>query len=83
MLNNNRLHFLLGVLLTTLSIVLYKELFSEPPILQTKTETIVRTVNAPVFKGDFELEASEINSTLKNARAHLLTPSELREPSFL
>ena len=73
MLNNNRLHFLLGVLLTSLSVVLYKEIFSEPPILQTKTETIVRTVNAPVFKGDFELEASEINSTLNKSKLkHLL-----------
>ena len=73
MLNNNRLHFLLGVLLTSLSVVLYKELLSEPPILQTKTETIVRTVNEPLFKGDFELEASEINSTLNKSKLkHLL-----------
>ena len=73
MLSNNRLHFLLGVLLTSLSVVLYKELLSEPPILHSKTETIVRTVNEPVFKGDFELEASEINSTLNKSKLkHLL-----------
>jgi len=73
MLNNNRLHFLLGVLFTSLSVVLYKEITHNPPIVQTKTETIVRMVNAPLIRGDFELEANEINSTLNKSKLkHLL-----------
>jgi soluble lytic murein transglycosylase-like protein len=73
MLNNNRLHFLLGVLFTSLSVVLYKEITHNPPIVQTKTETIVRMVNAPLIRGDFELEANEINSSLNKSKLkHLL-----------
>jgi len=73
MLNNNRLHFLLGVLFTSLSVVLYKEITHNPPTIQTKTETIVRMVNAPLIRGDFELEANEINSTLNKSKLkHLL-----------
>jgi len=73
MLNNNRLHFLLGVLFTSLSVVLYKEITHNPPIVQTKTETIVCMVNAPLIRGDFELEANEINSTLNKSKLkHLL-----------
>ena len=39
--DNNKLHFLLGVLVTSLSVVLYKEITYVPPVFQTKTETIV------------------------------------------
>ena len=62
MLNNNRLHFLLGVLVTSLSVMLYKEITHKPPIVQTKTETIVHMVSDPIIRGNFELEAKEINS---------------------
>ena len=60
MLNNNRLHFLLGVLVTSLSVMLYKEITHKPPIVQTKTETIVHMVSDPIIRGNFELEAKEI-----------------------
>ena len=73
MLNNNRLHFLLGVLLTSLSVMLYKEITHKPPIVQTKTETIVHMVSDPIIRGNFELEAKEINSSLNKSKLkHLL-----------
>ena len=73
MLNNNRLHFLLGVLLTSLSVVLYKEITHKPPIVQTKTETIVHMVSDPIIRGNFKLEAEEINSSLNKSKLkHLL-----------
>jgi len=73
MLNDNRLHFLLGVLLTSLSVVLFKEITHKPPIVQTKTETIVHMVTDPLIRGDFELEANEINSSLNKSKLkHLL-----------
>ena len=71
--DNNKLHFLLGVLVTSLSIVLYKEITHVHPVLQTKTETIVRMVDEPFIRGNFELEASEIKSTLNESKLkHLL-----------
>ena len=71
--DNNKLHFLLGVLVTSLSIVLYKEVIYKSPVLQTKTETIVRMVNEPYVRGNFEIEASEIKSTLNESKLkHLL-----------
>ena len=73
MLNNNRLHFLLGVLVTSLSVILYKEITHKPPIVQTKTETIVHMVCDPIIRGNFELEAKEINSSLNKSKLkHLL-----------
>ena len=73
MLNNNRLHFLLGVLVTSLSVILYKEITHKPPIVQTKTETIVHMVSDPIIRGNFELEAKEINSSLNKSKLkHLL-----------
>ena len=73
MLNDNRLHFLLGVLLTSLSVVLFKEITYKPPVLETKTETIVHMVSDPLIRGDFELEANEINSSLNKSKLkHLL-----------
>ena len=73
MLNNNRLHFLLGVLLTSLSVVLYKEITHKPPVVQTKTETIVHMVSDPIIRGNFKLEAEEINSSLNKSKLkHLL-----------
>ena len=73
MLNNNQLHFLLGVLVTSLSVMLYKEITHKPPIVQTKTETIVHMVSDPIIRGNFELEAKEINSSLNKSKLkHLL-----------
>ena len=73
MLNNNRLHFLLGVLVTSLSVMLYKEITHKPPIVQTKTETIVHMVSDPIIRGNFGLEAEEINSSLNKSKLkHLL-----------
>ena len=73
MLNNNRLHFLLGVLLTSLSVVLYKEITHKPPIVQTKTETIVHVVSDPIIRGNFKLESEEIKSSLNKSKLkHLL-----------
>ena len=73
MLNNNRLHFLLGVLITSLSVVLYKEITHKPPIVQTKTETIVHVVSDPIIRGNFKLESEEIKSSLNKSKLkHLL-----------
>ena len=68
---NNRQHFLLGVMLTSLSVILYKEFTYTLPII--KTETIVHMVNDPIIRGNFELEANEINSSLNKSKLkHLL-----------
>ena len=73
MLNNNRLHFLLGVLITSLSVVLYKEITHKPPIVQTKTETIVHVVSDPIIRGNFKLESEEIKSSLNKSKLkHIL-----------
>ena len=70
---NNKQHFLLGVLVTSLSVILYKEITHKPPIVQTKTETIVHMVSDPIIRGNFELEAKEINSSLNKSKLkHLL-----------
>lgn len=68
---NNRQHFLLGVMLTSLSVMLYKEFTYTLPII--KTETIVHMVNDPIVRCNFELEANEINSSLNKSKLkHLL-----------
>ena len=73
MLNNNNQHFLLGVLITSLSVILYKEFTYKPPVLQTKTETIVHMVSDPIIRGNFELESKEIKSSLNKSKLkHLL-----------
>ena len=73
MLNNNKQHFLLGVLVTSLSVILYKEITHKPPIVQTKTETIVHMVNDPIIRGNFKLESEEIKSSLNKSKLkHLL-----------
>ena len=73
MLNDNRTHFLLGVMLTSLCVMTYKELSHRPPVVETKTETIVHMVNDPLIRGNFELESSEIKSTLNKSKLkHLL-----------
>ena len=73
MLNNNKQHFLLGVLVTSLSVIMYKEITHKPPIVQTKTETIVHMVSDPIIRGNFKLESEEIKSSLNKSKLkHLL-----------
>ena len=73
MLTDNRTHFLLGVMLTSLCVMTYKELSYRPPMVETKTETIVHMVNDPLIRGNFELESNEIKSTLNKSKLkHLL-----------
>ena len=73
MLNDNRTHFLLGVMLTSLCVMTYKELSYRPPMVETKTETIVHMVNDPLIRGNFELESNEIKSSLNKSKLkHIL-----------
>jgi len=74
MLTNNRLHFLLGVLVTSLSVVIYMETTVYEPIeIPTKTETIVRMVNVPFTPSDYTKQAEEINSSLNKSKLkHIL-----------
>ena len=73
MLNDNRIYFLLGVMVTCLSVVTYKELTHKSPLIQTKTETIVHMVADPLIRGNFESESNEIKSTLNKSKLkHLL-----------
>ena len=73
MLNNNKQHFLLGVLVTSLSVIMYKEITHKPPIVQTKTETIVHMVSDPIIRGNFEIESEGIKSSLNKSKLkHLL-----------
>ena len=73
MLTDNRTHFLLGVMLTSLCVMTYKELSYRPPMVETKTETIVHMVNDPLIRGNFELESNEIKSSLNKSKLkHIL-----------
>ena len=73
MLSDNRTHFLLGVMLTSLCVMTYKELSYRPPMVETKTETIVHMVNDPLIRGNFELESNEIKSSLNKSKLkHIL-----------
>ena len=69
----NKLYYLLGVLTTTLSVMVYMEI-SEPDIpIQTKTETVVRMINVPFAPSDYELQAEEIKSSLNKSKLkHIL-----------
>ena len=70
----NKLHFLLGVLVTSLSVVIYMETTEyELPELPTKTETIVRMVNVPFSPSDYTAQAEEIKSSLNKSKLkHIL-----------
>ena len=60
----NKLHFLLGVLVTSLSVVIYMETTEfEMLEIPTKTETIVRMVNVPFNPSDYSAQAEEIESS--------------------
>ena len=73
MLNDNRTHFLLGMMITCLCVMTYKELTHRPPLVETKTETIVHMVADPLIRGNFEIESNEIKSTLNKSKLkHLL-----------
>tara|TARA_B100000575_G_C22843089_1_gene493971 strand:- start:50 stop:625 length:576 start_codon:yes stop_codon:yes gene_type:complete len=73
MLNDNKTHFLLGMMVTCLCVVTYKELTHRPPLVETKTETIVHMVADPLIRGNFEIESNEIKSTLNKSKLkHLL-----------
>ncbi len=70
----NKLHFLLGVLVTSLSVVIYMETTEfEMPEIPTKTETIVRMVNVPFTPSDYTSQAEEIKSSLNKSKLkHIL-----------
>ena len=70
----NKLHFLLGVLVTSLSVVIYMETTEfEMPDIPTKTETIVRMVNVPFTPSDYTAQAEEIESSLNKSKLkHIL-----------
>ena len=70
----NKLHFLLGVLVTSLSVVVYMETTEfEPLEIPTKTETIVRMVNVPFAPSDYTAQAEEIKSSLNKSKLkHIL-----------
>ena len=72
--SSNKLHFLLGVLVTSLSVVIYMETTEyEMPELPTKTETIVRMVNVPFTPSDYTAQAEEIKSSLNKSKLkHIL-----------
>ena len=70
----NKLNFLLGVLVTSLSVVIYMETTEfEMPEIPTKTETIVRMVNVPFTPSDYTTQAEEIKSSLNKSKLkHIL-----------
>ena len=69
----NKLYYLLGVLTTTLSVVVYMEIKEPNTPIQTKTETVVRMVNVPFAPSDYELQAEEIKSSLNKSKLkHIL-----------
>ena len=70
----NKLHFLLGVLVTSLSVVIYMETTEfEMLEIPTKTETIVRMVNVPFNPSDYSAQAEEIESSLNKSKLkHIL-----------
>ena len=72
--SSNRLHFLLGVLVTSMSVVIYMETTEyELPELPTKTETIVRMVDVPFHPSDYTAQAEEITSSLNKSKLkHIL-----------
>ena len=72
--SSNKLNFLLGVLVTSLSVVIYMETTEfEMPEIPTKTETIVRMVNVPFTPSDYTSQTEEIKSSLNKSKLkHIL-----------
>ncbi len=68
----NRMYFLLGLSVTVLSVMLFKQLQIKPEVVRTRTETIINTVNMP-FQNNFEFEANNIRSSLNKSKLkHIL-----------
>ena len=72
--STNRLHFLLGVLVTSMSVVIYMETTEyKLPELPTKTETIVRMVDVPFHPSDYTAQSEKIKSSLNKSKLkHIL-----------
>tara|TARA_B100000214_G_scaffold266066_1_gene197061 strand:- start:427 stop:1002 length:576 start_codon:yes stop_codon:yes gene_type:complete len=71
--STNRLSFLLGVLTTSLAVMLFKEYQAKPEVIRTKTETIVRMVDVPRVSGNYDVQVEEIKSTLNKSKLkHIL-----------
>ena len=69
----NKLYYLLGVLTTTLSVVVYMEIKEPNTPIQTKTETVVRMVNVPFSPSNYIIQAEEIKSSLNKSKLkHIL-----------
>ena len=71
--STNRLSFLLGVLTTSLAVMLFKEYQGKPEVVRTKTETIVRMVDVPRVSENYDVQVEEIKSTLNKSKLkHIL-----------
>ena len=71
--STNRLSFLLGVLTTTLAVMLFKEYQGKPEVVRTKTETIVRMVDVPRVSENYDVQVEEIKSSLNKSKLkHIL-----------
>ena len=71
--STNKLYYLLGVLTTTLSVVVYMEIKEPNTPIQTKTETVVRMVNVPFSPSNYIIQAEEIKSSLNKSKLkHIL-----------
>ena len=71
--STNRLSFLLGVLTTSLAVMLFKEYQAKPEVIRTKTETIVRMVDVPRVSENYDVQVEEIKSTLNKSKLkHIL-----------
>ena len=71
--STNRLSFLLGVLTTSLAVMLFKEYQGKPEVVRTKTETIVRMVDVPRVSENYDVQVEEIKSSLNKSKLkHIL-----------
>ena len=72
--STNKQYFLLGILVTSMSVVTYMETTEyEIPQLPTKTETIVRMVNVPFNPSDYTSQSEKIKSSLNKSKLkHIL-----------
>ena len=66
--STNRLSFLLGVLTTSLAVMLFKEYQGKPEVVRTKTETIVRMVDVPRVSENYDVQVEEIKSSLNKSK---------------
>ena len=71
--STNRLSFLLGVLTTSLAVMLFKEYQAKPEVIRTKTETIVSMVDVPRVSENYDVQVEEIKSSLNKSKLkHIL-----------